>query len=50
MAPSVDDTVPTKSKGFEALSQGITLPGIPKFSSFDNQRVYVLNHMRLPGF
>jgi hypothetical protein len=45
MAPSVDDTVPTKSKGLEALSQGITLPGIPKFSSFDKHRAYMLNHM-----
>lgn len=45
MAPSVDDTVPTKSKGLEALSQGTTLPGIPKFSSYDKQRAYMLNHM-----
>ncbi|KAJ5767181.1 uncharacterized protein N7511_004797 [Penicillium nucicola] len=45
MAPSVADTVPTKSKGLEALSQGTTLPGIPEFSNLDKQRAYMLNHM-----
>jgi ribulose-5-phosphate 4-epimerase/fuculose-1-phosphate aldolase len=41
---SKDD--PTKEKTpLQAISQGVCLPGIPLFSSYDKQRAWILSHM-----
>ncbi|KAJ5398573.1 hypothetical protein N7465_009062 [Penicillium sp. CMV-2018d] len=43
MTPSIDDGA--KITGLAALSQGTSLPGVPKFKNFETQREYMLNHM-----
>ena len=41
---SKDD--PTKEKtALQAISQGVCLPGIPLFSSYDKHRAWILSHM-----
>lgn len=41
---SKDD--PTKEQTpLQAISQGVCLPGIPLFSSYDKQRAWILSHM-----
>lgn len=45
MVPSIGDVSGSKTTGLAALSQGTPLPGIPKFTDFDTQREYMLNHM-----
>ncbi|KAJ5342078.1 Class II aldolase/adducin N-terminal [Penicillium brevicompactum] len=45
MVPSIGDVSASKTTGLAALSQGTPLPGIPKFTDFDTQREYMLNHM-----
>lgn len=35
----------TEKTPLQAISQGACLPGIPLFSSYDKERVWILNHM-----
>ncbi|CAI7653205.1 unnamed protein product [Penicillium bialowiezense] len=45
MVPSVSDVTASKTTGLAALSQGTPLSGVPKFTNFETQREYMLNHM-----
>ncbi|KAH7109864.1 class II aldolase/adducin N-terminal [Dendryphion nanum] len=44
--PSKNEKVSAQSKtALQAISQGVCLPGIPIFSTYDKQRAWILSHM-----
>lgn len=44
LVPQNEDSSKEKTP-LQAISQGVCLPGIPLFSSYDKERAWILNHM-----
>jgi hypothetical protein len=45
VAPRSQDDATKELTPLQAISQGVCLPGIPLFSSYDKQRAWMLSHM-----